>query len=160
MATTCGSENIYSVYTFGLYPSTGVLWYGLNSWTGSTSTSYSLRKMPASYTAVSFYTVTAGDNDQIHCSTLQGWVDCPNGALFNTGTNVKAQLDVGAGSTASQFDYNFSDWSIYNLGGGDSDGVGHFRSKNNTGEIQWQMLNSTCTGIGCKGTYTGTTVAK
>jgi hypothetical protein len=41
-------------------------------------------------------------------------------ANFDTYTNIKAQLEVGRGSTAAQFDYNFIDWSIYNTAGGDA----------------------------------------
>lgn len=38
-------------------------------------------------------------------------------------------------------------------GGGDSDGVGHFRSKNNTGVIQRNMITGACTGTGCCSGY-------
>lgn len=159
ISPTCGAQNIYSSYTFGLYPSTGVYWYGYNEWTGSYG-SKSMRKAPYYNSGITFYTMTAGDNDQIHCSSLVGWVDCDEGALFNSYSNVKSQLDIGAGSTATQMDYDFEDWSIYNMNGGDGDGVGHFLSKNNTGIIMYNMLNTSCTGTGCKGTYPGPAVAK
>jgi 3-Oxoacyl-[acyl-carrier-protein (ACP)] synthase III C terminal len=63
-------------------------------------------------------------------------------------TNVKAQLNVGRGSTAARYDYDFSDWSVYNTGGGDADGVGHFRAKNNTEVIQRNMITTPCVGTG------------
>ena len=69
--------------------------------------------------------------------------------------NIKAQLNVGAGSTAEQLDFNFADWSPFNLKGGDADGVGHFKAKNNTGAIIYQMLTSDCTDLDCKGAYAG-----
>jgi len=80
-------------------------------------------------------------------------VGCGDTAKFDAYTNVKAQLNVGRGSTAAQYDYDFADWTIYNTGGGDSDGVGHFRSKNNTGVIQKNMITGTCTGTGCCSGY-------
>ena len=63
-----------------------------------------------------------------------------------------------AGSTAAQVDYDFSDWSPYNASGGDLDGVGHFRAKNNTGAIQARMLSTTCSGSGCCTGYSGSCV--
>jgi hypothetical protein len=83
------------------------------------------------------------------CSTLSFYTGCGDTSKFDTYTNIKAQLDVGRGSTAAQFDYNFSDWSIYNTAGGDAGGVGHFRAKNNTGVIQLNMITTACTGTGC-----------
>ena len=43
----------------------------------------------------------------------------------------------------------------FNLKGGDVDGVGHFKAKNNTGEIIYRMLTSDCTDLDCKGSYAG-----
>lgn len=74
---------------------------------------------------------------------------------FNTATNVKAQLLVGAGSTAGSVDWNWQDGSPYQTGGGDlSNGVGHFRSKTNAGKIIQRMLSTTCT-TGCATGYAG-----
>ena len=39
--------------------------------------------------------------------------------------------------------------------GGDTDGVGHFKAKNNSGQILYTILNTTCEGLACKGGYTG-----
>jgi hypothetical protein len=33
--------------------------------------------------------------------------------------------------------------------------VGHFKVRNNTGQIIYEMLNTDCTGMVCKGSYTG-----
>lgn len=154
IAATCGSQNIYSSYTFGFYPSTGIYYYGYNQWTGS-SGSKSMRRMPSKYSNVNFYTIHAGYQDEVHCGTLQGWSNCSIGAEFNNYSNVKAQLNIGTGSTARQYDFNFEDYSIYNLFGGDKDGIGHMRAKNNAGDIIYQMLTSNCSGDSCVGNYNG-----
>lgn len=145
LVPTCGSENIFDPFIFGFYPY-------FNRWTG-TDTDYSLRLAPARHPEVAFYTLDAGRHDEIHCATLRGFSDCAEGALFEAGRNVKAQLDVGAGSTASRVDFDFSDWSPWNLLGGDTDGVGHFKARNNTGEIIYTMLTTDCKDLGCKGPY-------
>jgi pimeloyl-ACP methyl ester carboxylesterase len=155
-APTCNAEAYvwpYDHYTFGYYPSTGVSFYGYNRWTGSGSTS--LRATPASYTGIGFYTITAGLYDQVHCFTTSYSGGCGNGALFNAGTNVKAQVDIGFGSSAYAYDWDWADGSPYNAGGGDtSGGVGHFRSKTNAGRIVYNMLATTCT-TGCANGYAG-----
>lgn len=154
LAPTCNAEAYvwpYNYYTFGFYPSTGVTYAGYNRWTGSGSTS--LRAMPTQFTSVSFYTITARQYDQVHCFTTSYASGCNSGALFNAGSNVKAQIDVGFGSSAYAFDWDWADGSPYNFGGGDtSSGVGHFRSKNNTGRIVYNMLATTCT-TGCANGY-------
>lgn len=161
IAATCGSENWFDSFTFGFYPSTGISFAGLNSWTGATGEK-SMRRAPEFNSAITFYTITAGSNDGIHCGTLQGINDCSKGALFNGNElNVKAQLDVGAGSNGPALDYDFSLWKIEVAAmGGDIDGVGHFKSRKNTGEIIFKMLSSNCTGLECKGTYSGPVIAK
>ena len=155
-APTCNAEAYvwpYDYYTFGYYPSTGVPGYGYNRWTDSGSDS--LRAMPAKYTAISFYTITAGEYDQVHCFTTSYAVGCNDGALFYSGSNVKAQIDIGFGSSAYSYDWDWSDGSPYNMGGGDtSNGVGHFRSKSNAGRIVYNMLATTCT-TGCANGYVG-----
>lgn len=154
-APTCNAEGYYpyDYYTFGLYPSTGVLYYGYNRWTGSGSGS--LREMPYAFTGISFYTITAGLYDQVHCFTTTYSSGCPNGALFSAAANVKAQVDIGVGSSAYGFDWDWADGSPYNFGGGDtSNGVGHIRSKSNAGRIVYNMLGTTCT-TGCANGYVG-----
>lgn len=156
LAQTCNAEAYvwpYSYYTFGFYPSSGVAYYGYNRWTGSGSGS--LRTLPASWTAIRFYTITAGLHDQVHCFTTNYIGTCPSGALFNPRSNVIAQVGVGFGSSAYAYDWNWADGMPFNAGGGDnSNGVGHFRSLSNTGRILRNMLTTTCT-TGCASGYAG-----
>lgn len=152
-APTCNAEGYYpyDYYTFGLYPSTGVLYYGYNRWTGTGSGS--LREMPLAFSSISFYSITAGFYDQVHCFTTSYSSGCNSGALFSPASNVKAQVDIGVGSSAYAFDWDWADGSPYNFGGGDtSNGVGHIRSKSNAGRIIYNMLGTTCT-TGCANGY-------
>jgi pimeloyl-ACP methyl ester carboxylesterase len=155
-APTCNAEAYvwpYDFYTFGYYPSSGVAYYGYNRWTGSGSDS--LRAMPAMFSTIQYYTITAGAYDQVHCFTTSYSSGCGSGALFNAGSNVKAQVDIGFGSSTYAYDWDWSDGSPYNMGGGDtSNGVGHFRSKTNAGRIVYNMLATTCT-TGCANGYVG-----
>ncbi|HJL40905.1 MAG TPA: hypothetical protein RMG48_06340 [Myxococcales bacterium LLY-WYZ-16_1] len=144
-ATTCGSQNWWDSNVFGLHPS---VWYGPNPRMANGG----FRDRPAGL-QTEFYSIHAGFNDQILCTTTTFHSSCFQTALFDPWSNVRAQLDVGYGSTAAQIDLNFADWSPFNLGGGDSNGVGHFRSKNNTGQIQLNMLTSACSGTGCCAGY-------
>lgn len=143
----------YDHYTFGYYPSTGVAYYGYNRWTGSGGTS--LRATPSAFTAIRFYTITAGTYDQVHCFTVAYASGCRDGALFNATAAVKAQVDIGFGNSAYAYDWDWADGSPHNIGGGDtSGGVGHFRSKSNAGRIIHNMLATTCT-TGCASGYAG-----
>jgi pimeloyl-ACP methyl ester carboxylesterase len=153
LVPTCGSEHAFNPYIFGFYPDTNTP-FGYNRWTGAGG-EYSLRSAPSYHPEVSFYTLHAGENDELHCSNLQGGNNCANGALFEPGPNVKAQLNLGAGSTASELDYNFSDRSPWNIMGGDTDGIGHFKVKNNSGQILYAILNSDCDRLACEGNYVG-----
>src|SRR5215204_2858046 len=94
MATTCGSESFVTADVFGFYPDSLFI---PNGWTGSTSR-HSLRHAPQHHPAVTFYTLNAGEHDEIHCTTVQGRDDCSKGALFDKAPNVKAQLNLGTGS--------------------------------------------------------------
>lgn len=154
-APTCNAEGYapYNYYYFGLYPSSGVLYQGYNRWTGTGSSS--LRAMPSAFTSISFYTITAGLFDQAHCFTTSYVGGCSSGALFTAASNVKAQVDIGFGSSAYGFDWDWKDGSPYNIGGGDtSNGVGHLRSKSNAGRIIYNMLGTTCV-TGCANAYVG-----
>ena len=155
-APVCNAEAYvwpYDHYTFGFYPSTGVAYYGYNRWTGSGSNS--LRAMPALFSTINYYTITAGTHDQVHCFTTSYPAGCSSGALFNAAGNVKSQVDIGFGSSAYAYDWDWADGSPYNQGGGDtSAGVGHFRSKSNAGRIVYNMLATTCT-TGCANGYVG-----
>lgn len=154
-APTCNAEAYvfpYNYYTFGLYPSSGVIGYGYNRWTGSGTGS--MRTMPSTYTGIRFYSVTAATRDQVHCF-MNNKGDCAAGALFIARANVAAQVDVGLGNGSYQYDWDWADGSPYNAGGGDtSQGVGHFRSLTNTGIIIRNMLTTTCTGT-CGNGYVG-----
>lgn len=154
-APTCNAEGYYpyDYFTFGLYPNSGVTYYGYNRWTGSGSGS--LRTLPTAFSSVSFYTITAGLYDQVHCFTTTYVSGCSSGALFNAAANVRAQVDIGFGSSTYGFDWDWADGSPYNIGGGDtSNGIGHLRSKSNAGRIVYNMLGTTCTS-GCANGYAG-----
>ena len=111
---------------------------------------------PAAHPDVDFYTIHAGAHDEVHCSRpAEQTAACSRGAMFEAAPNVRAQLNVGTGATAGQVDLDLTDGSLYTARGGDLDGVGHFKAKNNTGEITLEMLTSDCTGTACRGTYDG-----
>jgi pimeloyl-ACP methyl ester carboxylesterase len=145
-ATTCGSENWYNSYIFGLYPSAS-----LNPWTGASATK-ALSRSAISNPTVSFYTIYAGKHDEIMCATTSDYANCGNSPLLQAAANVKAQVNVGAGSNTQQLNWDWSTGSPWNVMGGDTDGVGHFHSKSNTGTIIVKMLSTTCT-TGCAVDY-------
>lgn len=145
LAPTCGSENLFDSDIFGFYP------HGFFV-SNSRMSSIGFRDQPQRGTT-QFYSIRAGKNDQILCSTVGYLPGCEDSALFDPDVNVRAQLDVGHGSTAADIDFNLEDWTWFNAGGGDIDGVGHFRAKNNTGVIQVEMLTGECTGTTCCGAY-------
>ena len=74
-------------------------------------------------------------------------------ALFAAAPNVRAQLDIGAPSSDKAAELDFKDKTVQAKHGGDAGGVGHFKARNNAGAIIWQMLNTECRGIACKGGY-------
>jgi hypothetical protein len=144
-APTCGSQNVWSSSIFGFYPHS---WSTYNPRMGNGG----LRDRPGGKSTL-FYSIRADVHDQVLCGTTSSIAGCGDSAKFDVTSNVRAQLDVGHGTTATGYDYDFSDWTWYNLAGGDADGVGHFRSKNNTGKIQLEMLTTSCTGTGCCSGY-------
>lgn len=143
---TCGSENVYNSDIFGFYPHSYYAW----NWNMANG---GFRDEPGRHSGISFYSIRAGYHDQILCSTAGYMAGCDASARFDSYSNVRAQLDVGHGSTAANLDFDLEDWSIFNLGGGDIDGVGHFRARNNTGKILSNMLTSSCTGTSCCSGY-------
>lgn len=154
LVPTCGSQNLMDPYVFGFYQDNGS-GIGSNGWTAATGPR-SLRTMPAAHPDVDFYTIHAGAHDEVHCSRpAEQTAACSRGAMFEPAPNVRAQLNVGTGATAGQVDLDLTDGSLYTARGGDLDGVGHFKAKNNTGEITVEMLTSDCTGTACRGTYNG-----
>ncbi|MBP1711298.1 MAG: lipase [Deltaproteobacteria bacterium] len=150
---TCGSQNLFNKYIFGFYPDSRSA-VGFNRWTGAEGP-LSLRRAPAYYPETIFYTLHAGYHDQIHCTTARGYRTCNEGALFEKSENVRAQLNIGAGQKTRKTNFNFDEWRPSSLSGGDADGVGHFKARNNAGPMIYEMLNTDCSGIRCKGSYTG-----
>jgi hypothetical protein len=148
LAPTCGSQNIYDSEIFGFYPHSLYVWNPRMADGG-------FRDFPAGK-STRFYSLRAGYNDQVLCSTAGWMTGCADSARFDARSTVRAQLDVGHGSTAADLDYDLGDWTIFNAGGGDIDGVGHFRSRNNTGRIQVNMLTTECTGADCCSGYDAT----
>ena len=155
--SACGSQNVLNEYVFGFYPDSGQF-LGFNEWTGDKGR-LSMRRAPSNHPEVLFYTITAGLHDQIHCSTVERRPECGKGSLFAKSANVKAQLDVGAGSKARRVNLDFRNWRPTSLSGGDADGIGHFKVRNNLGQMIFGMLASDCTGMACRGDYTGGPVA-
>jgi hypothetical protein len=148
LVSTCGSQNLLDPYVFGFHQDG-------NAWTAAEG-QRSLRTVPARYPDVDFYTIHAGAHDQVHCGPgADAATECRQGALFADAPNVRAQLDVGAGSTAGRVDPDLTDGSLFAARGGDLDGVGHFKARNNTGAIDVAMLTSDCADLGCRGSYTG-----
>ena len=145
LAPVCGSQNVFDSDIFGFYPHSWSTW---NPRMGNGG----FRDDPSGLSTL-FYTLRADIHDQVLCGTASSVAGCENSALFDSRSNVRSQLDVGYGTPAAGLDFDLSDWTFYNLGGGDSDGVGHFRSKNNTGQILHNMLNTACTGTGCCSGY-------
>ena len=151
-APTCGSQNVYDGWVFGFFPDS---WSpGINPWTADNGAWYSLPAAPAQAPNTSFYTLYAGTKDQIMCSTYSDYSVCGNSPKFRSYTNVKAQINVGAGSDTQQVNWDYTTGWPYNVSGGDTSGVGHFHAKNNTGKIIVNMLTTTCTGTGCASGYT------
>lgn len=142
---TCGSQNLYNSGIFGLYPHS---WWTWNPRMGNGG----FRDDPSGKSTW-FYTLGADVHDEVLCGTASYVAGCGDSALFDSRTNVRSQLDVGHGTTAIGLDYDLADWTIFNLLGGDADGVGHYRAKNNTGRIQVNMLTTSCTGTGCCSGY-------
>lgn len=143
--TTCGSQNVYNSDIFGLYPHS---WWTWNPRMGNGG----FRDDPSGRSTY-FYTLRADIHDQVLCGTSSSTSGCGTTAKFDSRSNVRSQLDVGRGTPATGIDFDFSDWTLFNLAGGDADGVGHFRSRNNTGRILRNMLRTSCTGTGCCSGY-------
>lgn len=139
MAPTCGSENLFDSEIFGFYP------YG-NEWTGCCN-DRSMREMPSLHRGIRFFTIHAGQHDQIHCTTLPGPHDCSEGAEFLPAPNVRAQLNVGAGALPGTEPAGLPDNAAYK--GGDADGIGHFFARINSGPTLYRMLRTSCRGEAC-----------
>jgi pimeloyl-ACP methyl ester carboxylesterase len=135
---------------FGFWPD-GLLGVK-NSKIGTGPESYT--RYPQKHPEVRFYTIRAGLNDQFIC---QGMIDrdgCKIVPTFADAPAVYSQVDVGAGRAAPT---GFEPvWGFnYFAAGGDADGVGHLRSKTDTGALQVRMITSECRGLKCCDTYRG-----
>jgi pimeloyl-ACP methyl ester carboxylesterase len=151
---TCNSQNLMDGDIFGFFPEgfVGLLWVK-NNWTG-TGTSRSLRQAPKYHPTILFYTISASGKDELICSSTASLSDCGQLSKFDTAQNVKAQVNVGTGKDAAHIDLDWSNKSVFNLMGGDaSNGVGHFRSKDNTGSIIQRMLLTDCAQLDCATEY-------
>lgn len=138
----CGSQNFFDSNTFGYYPS-----FNARMENGG------FRDVPSRITGARFYSIGADINDGFLCPTNAFTPTCAASARFDARSNVVSQLDVGSGSTSLQLDYELADYSPFVAGAGDVDGVGHFRAKNNTGQIQLNMLSTSCSGAACCAGY-------
>ncbi|MEM7586155.1 MAG: lipase [Acidobacteriota bacterium] len=145
-APTCGSQNVFNSDIFGLYPHS---WWTWNPRLGNGG----FRDDPAGKSTW-FYTLSADIHDEVLCGLASVIASCGTTARFDSRSNVKSQLDVGHGTPAFGFDFDFSDWSLFNVLGGDADGVGHYRALTQTGQIQVNMLTTSCSGAGCCSGYT------
>ncbi|MEM8963615.1 MAG: lipase [Acidobacteriota bacterium] len=144
-APTCGSQNVFDPDIFGLYPHS---WWTWNPRLGNGG----FRDEPAGRSTL-FYTLSADIHDEVLCGLASPYSGCGATARFDGYSNVEAQLDVGFGTPAYGLDFDFTDWSVFNVLGGDADGVGHYRALGNTGQIQVNMLTTSCTGTGCCAGY-------
>lgn len=153
-APTCGSQNLADADTFGFYPEgyAGMVWVR-NRWTGS-GTPRSLRQAPRHAAATMFYTISAGNRDEVACAASGFRSGCHLTSKFDAAPNVRAQIDIGAGADTAQLDLDWSDKSPFNRMGGDaSNGIGHFRAKDNAGAIIYRMLQTDCRGLACAQDY-------
>lgn len=131
-AATCGSQNVYDYNIFGFWP-------GDEGVTNTHMSSSGFITYPKSQSGINFYSIRAGTSDEIVCPDA---TDCTS-SLFQTNGNVPSQLMVGEGKPA-----------VSSSGTDDTTGVGHFRSRSNTGAIQVNMLAG-CSGTACCSSYNG-----
>jgi pimeloyl-ACP methyl ester carboxylesterase len=160
-ASTCQGEHSGTAgafYEFGFYPD--FPWWGSrNRWT-AVQGEHSLRRAPQRHPDVYFYTLSAGQQDDIHCPLalppFASLVKCTSGPLFESASNVRAQLNVGVDPAATPPPWvNQVDQDFKNLVPRDLGGVGHFGARNYTGPLIVQMLTTDCKGLACKGAYVG-----
>jgi hypothetical protein len=150
-APTCGGMNVIDNWVFGNFADSDLP--GSNPFTAADDGPNSLPETAASHPNVAFYSLNAGQHDEIMCATVTDFSICGQSPLFNDAPNVMAQLDIGAGATTREVNWNWADGLPTTVFGGDAQGIGHFLSKNDAGAIIVQMLTTGCTGIGCAATY-------
>ena len=145
----CFSQSLTNPDVFGFYPDSPPAAPNPRMGPGGFET------VPAQVPATAFYSIGSGIHDGFTCITSSPFPSCSDTNRFDKGSNVRAQLDVGSGSTSRTLDYDLSDGSIYVVDGGDADGVGHIRAKSNTGRVQRNMLRTECRGAACCAGYAG-----
>ncbi|MGE5468108.1 MAG: hypothetical protein ACM3Y9_11865 [Ignavibacteria bacterium] len=145
-------------YEFGFFPDHALFWRS-NRWTAAEGPS-SMRHAPQRHPNVLFYTIEAGNQDDIHCpSMFMFWptpVDCRRGPLFAPAANVRAQLDIGAAPASP-----LPPWTgrvkpeVASLFPNDLGGIGHFGARDYAGPILLRMLATDCTDLACAQSYAG-----
>jgi pimeloyl-ACP methyl ester carboxylesterase len=128
----CGSQLWVDSDVFGLYPAGEAT--AMPFFPNPRMAPGGYRDLPAdaSLGGARFYTISAGESDEVLCPTGYG---CAT-ALFDATSNVVAQLDVGQGHPAM---------GLHD----DIGGTGHFRARSDTAQIQVSMITSACTGATC-----------
>lgn len=159
IAATCKAEEIGdndAYYEFGFYPDIPAPWFPRNRWTAVQS-ERTLRLAPQRQPAVSFYTIGAGRQDDIHCPLMIPNVlfECSSGPLFEPAKNVRAQVNIGADPKPTSAGVPAIDPGIARVFPRDIGGIGHFGARNSAGPIIAQMLTTDCTRAACKGAYSG-----
>jgi pimeloyl-ACP methyl ester carboxylesterase len=119
LATTCGSQNLFDPETFGFFPLAN-----------PRMEKGGFRDRPAQG-GPRYYTIRAGESDQF----LAPGYDT---AKFDDSVNVWAQLDVGQGHPT---------FSTKKDDGGA--GIGHYRAKTDSGQLQLRLLTTDCRGDAC-----------
>jgi len=158
-APTCQAEhggNGDQYYEFGFLPDLPPILS--NRWT-AVNGDHSLRQAPKRHSDVAFYTISAGQQDDIHCPLIPvpTVVDCARGPLFIAASNVRTQIDIGSPPPSMPPSWTQAvDQNYQNLVPRDLGGIGHFGARNYAGPIIVQMLTTDCRGAACKGAYVGT----
>jgi pimeloyl-ACP methyl ester carboxylesterase len=119
---TCWTQSPTDPDLFGFYPD------------GNLRMSHvGFRAVPTLLAAADFSVVYAGHRDQLLNPSFDS-------ALFLPAPNVRAQLDVGAGAPIVAYGPDGLD---------DSEGVGHFRVRSDSGPLLVKLLSTDCRGSGC-----------
>lgn len=141
-APTCQAEHTGSgdqYYEFGFFPDLPFAMH--NRWT-AVDGEHSLRQAPKRHGDVQFYTISAGQQDDIHCpqSPTLPMLDCVRGPLFVSAKNVRAQIDIGRPAPTIPPPWAIAvDPEFRNLVPRDLGGIGHFGARNYAGPIIFEM---------------------
>ena len=160
MGFNTASKTMAQMGCCGFYPDFP-WWWGSprNRWT-AVNDGHSLRRAPSRHPDVNFYTISAGEQDDIHCPLPLAYVftpvSCTNGPLFDSTANVRAQLNIGAApvGTAPLW-VKYVDQDFKSLVPRDLGGIGHYGARNYAGPIIVKMLTTECKGADCKDGFVG-----